>query len=78
MAGIWGAVFCDSCKLILYLVVLSEGSPEHAEGVGLTDSFISSQVLTSSIVVGWLLLILTLGQYSSLGYFKGAVGGTSV
>ncbi|KAJ7593097.1 hypothetical protein C8J56DRAFT_930387 [Mycena floridula] len=30
--------------------------------------------LTSSIVVGWLLLVFVYGQYTDLGYLKGIVG----
>ena len=33
------------------------------------------QVLTGSIVMGWLLAVTTLGQWSSLGYVKGTIGG---
>jgi len=36
----------------------------------------SVKVLTTSIVVGWLLSVSTLGQWSHLGYVKGSVGGT--
>jgi hypothetical protein len=32
-------------------------------------------MLTISIVVGWLLSVSTLGQWSHLGYVKGSVGG---
>ncbi|KAF8227310.1 hypothetical protein L208DRAFT_1424844 [Tricholoma matsutake] len=31
-------------------------------------------VLTLTIVVGWLLFVLTLGQWSNLGYGKGVIG----
>jgi len=31
-------------------------------------------VLTITIVIGWLLTVLTLGQWSSLGYWKGVIG----
>jgi len=33
------------------------------------------QVLTGSIVMGWLLAVTTLGQWSSLGYVRGTIGG---
>ena len=36
----------------------------------------SVKVLTTSIVLGWLLSVSTLGQWSHLGYVKGSVGGT--
>ena len=32
-------------------------------------------VLTASIVMGWSLLSVTLGRWSSLGYFEGIIGG---
>ncbi|TFK40347.1 hypothetical protein BDQ12DRAFT_680790 [Crucibulum laeve] len=35
-------------------------------------------VLTASIVIGWLLGVLTLGQWSNLGYIRGIVGVSSV
>ncbi|KAF9468097.1 hypothetical protein BDZ94DRAFT_1247174 [Collybia nuda] len=31
-------------------------------------------VMTATIVIGWLLLVLTLGHWSSLGYVKGVIG----
>jgi hypothetical protein len=33
------------------------------------------QVLTGSIVMGWLLAVTTLGQWSSLGYVRSTIGG---
>lgn len=60
---------------------------ERVRNVGLSDTcqcsrslagtkiFMRLQVLTSSIVMGWLLAVTTLGQWSSLGYVKGTIGG---
>ncbi|KAF8896379.1 hypothetical protein BD779DRAFT_1495579 [Infundibulicybe gibba] len=35
-------------------------------------------VLTASIVIGWFLFVLTLGQWSQMGYLKGIIGVSSV
>jgi len=35
-------------------------------------------VLTASIVMGWSLLSVTLGRWSSMGYFEGAIGASGL
>lgn len=63
MAGIGYTVVGDTCGWFL------------AHNSLQTFFFYNQQVLTASIVIGWLLSVLTLGQWSSLGYVKGVLGG---
>jgi len=39
--------------------------------------FNHGQALTASIVIGWSLLVVTFGQFSSLGYPAGVLGGAA-
>jgi len=44
------------------------------------SGFLSSIIplLTASIVVGWLLLVMILGQWSNLGYGEGVIGASAI
>jgi len=84
-AGSWaktGAIAASGLGLITislfsYVLFLPWITGEEPNYKTWRDSGILSSVipaLTSSIVIGWLLAVSTLGQWSSLGYVKGVIG----
>ncbi|KAF8149967.1 hypothetical protein B0H34DRAFT_666562 [Crassisporium funariophilum] len=63
--------------LFIYVLLMPWISGEEPNYQSWRDSGILSSVipaLTGSIVIGWLLAVSTLGQWSSLGYVKGTIG----
>ncbi|KDR76188.1 hypothetical protein GALMADRAFT_247417 [Galerina marginata CBS 339.88] len=75
----WGASGLAFVTIALFLYVLlmpwmtgEEPNYQSWRESGILSSVIP--VLTGSIVIGWLLAVSTLGQWSSLGYLKGTIG----
>ncbi|PPQ85387.1 hypothetical protein CVT25_006418 [Psilocybe cyanescens] len=63
--------------LFLYVLLMPWITSEEPDYQTWRESGILSSVipvLTGSIVVGWLLAVSTLGQWSALGYVKGTIG----
>jgi len=84
-AGFWartGAIVASvlglvTISLFSYVLVLPWFTGHKINYNTWRNSGILSSVipaLTSSIVIGWLIAVSTLGQWSSLGYVKGVIG----
>ncbi|KAF9003934.1 hypothetical protein BDQ17DRAFT_1541602 [Cyathus striatus] len=87
--GSWGKTFAygalghgmTTLALFLYVLLLPWITGVEPNYRNWRESSILSSVipvLTGSIVIGWLLGVVTLGQWSHLGYIKSIIGVTSV
>lgn len=70
MERIRHVVISDTCEFCPWQIIRTLCRIMHQ-----AHSARNLQVLTLTIVVGWLLFVLTLGQWSNLGYGKGVIGG---
>lgn len=78
-----GAAILGFTTIVLFIYVLmmplitgEEPNYQSWRESGVLSSVIP--LLTASIVFGWLLTVITLGQWSSLGYVKGVIGVSAV
>ncbi|THV07414.1 hypothetical protein K435DRAFT_643451 [Dendrothele bispora CBS 962.96] len=72
---------CTTISLFIYVLLTPWIRGVEPDYRSWRESGILSSVipmLTTSIVVGWLLLVVSLGQYTSLGYLKSVVGASAI